>query len=53
MQAFEPHGMSLDQFNTHPATLYTVKDFSKAVAGVEEFVNARLAKAGVKVPAVA
>jgi transaldolase len=53
MQAFEPHGLSLDQFNTHPATLYTVKDFSKAVAGVEEFVAARLEKAGVKTPAVA
>jgi transaldolase len=45
MQAFEPHGMSLDQFNTHPATLYTVKDFSKAVQGVEEFVVGRLEKA--------
>jgi len=53
MQAFEPHGMSLDQFNTHPATLYTVKDFSKAVAGVEEFVAARLEKAGAKVAAIA
>lgn len=49
MQAYEPHGMSLDQFNTHPATLYTVKDFSKAVAGVEEFVAGRLEKAGIKV----
>lgn len=48
MQAFEPHGMSLDQFNTHPATLYTVKDFSKAVAGVQEFVAARLEKAKKK-----
>jgi transaldolase len=53
MQAFEPHGLSLDQFNTHPATLYTVKDFSKAVAGVEEFVAGRLEKAGVKAPALA
>lgn len=53
MQAFEPHGMSLDQFNTHPATLYTVKDFSKAVAGVEEFVAARLEKAGAKVATIA
>jgi transaldolase len=53
MQAYEPHGMSLDQFNIHPATLYTVKDFSKAVAGVEEFVAARLEKAGAKVAALA
>jgi transaldolase len=49
MQAFEPHGMSLDQFNTHPATLYTVKDFTKAVAGVEEFCKGRMEKAGIKV----
>ena len=53
MQAYEPHGLSLDQFNTHPATLYTTKDFSKAVAGVEEFVAGRLEKAGVKAAAVA
>ncbi len=49
MQAFEPNGMSLDQFNTHPATLYTVKDFTKAVAGVEEFCKGRMVKAGLKV----
>ncbi len=49
MQAFEPHGLSLDQFNTHPATLYTVEDFSKAVRGVEEFVASRLKRAGVPV----
>jgi transaldolase len=53
MQAYEPHGLSLDQFNTHPATLYTVKDFSKAVAGLEEFVAGRLEKAGAKVAALA
>lgn len=51
MQAFEPHGLSLDQFNTHPATLYTVEDFSKAVRGVEGFVASRLEKAGVKAAA--
>ena len=49
MQSFEPHGMSLDQFNTHPATLYTVKDFTKAVAGVQEFCKGRMEKAGIKV----
>lgn len=51
MQAFEPHGLSLDQFNTHPATIYTVKDFSKAVHGIEEFVKGRMEKAGVKIKA--
>ncbi|OGO14856.1 MAG: hypothetical protein A2Y93_10505 [Chloroflexi bacterium RBG_13_68_17] len=49
MQAFEPHGMSLDQFNTHPATLYTVKDFTKAVTGLQEFCKGRMEKAGLKV----
>jgi transaldolase len=48
MQAFEPNGLSLDQFNTHPATLYTVDDFSKAVMGVEEFSKGRLDKATKK-----
>ncbi len=53
MQAYEPNGLSLDQFNTHPATIYTTKDFTKAVAGVEEFVAGRLEKAGVKAAALA
>jgi transaldolase len=37
-QAYDPYGLSLDQFNTHPATLYTVDEFSKAAAGLEEYV---------------
>jgi transaldolase len=46
LQAYEPNGMSPDQFNTHPATIYTVNEFSKASAGLEEYVGQRLAKAG-------
>jgi transaldolase len=46
MQAYEANGMSPDQFNTHPATIYTVNEFSKASAGLEEYVGQRLAKAG-------
>jgi transaldolase len=42
LQAYEPHGLSLDQFNTHPSTIYTVNEFSKASAGLEEYVNQRL-----------
>jgi transaldolase len=49
MQAYEPHGMSLDQFNTHPATLYTVGEFTKAVQGVEDFCKGRMEKAGVPI----
>lgn len=50
LQAYEPHGMSLNQFNTHPGTLYTVADFTKAAAGLDEYVASRVvaAKAAVK-----
>jgi transaldolase len=47
MQAYEPHGMSLDQFNSHPATIYTVGEFTKAVQGVEDFCKGRMERAGV------
>jgi transaldolase len=46
LQAYEPNGLSLDQFNTHPATIYTVNEFSKASAGLEAYVAQRLALAG-------
>jgi hypothetical protein len=46
LQAYEPNGLSMDQFNTHPATIYTVNEFSKASAGLEEYVAQRLALAG-------
>ena len=46
LQAYEPNGLSMDQFNTHPATIYTVSEFSKASAGLEEYVAQRLALAG-------
>ncbi len=46
VQAYEPDGMSPDQFNTHPATIHTVDEFSKASAGLEEYVGQRLALAG-------
>jgi transaldolase len=49
MQAYEPNGLSLDQFNTHPSTIFTVAEFSKAVQGVEDFCKGRLEKAGIKV----
>jgi transaldolase len=49
LQAYEPNGLSPDQFNTHPATIYTVNEFSKASAGLEEYVGQRLALAGAAV----
>ena len=48
IQAYDPNGLALEQFNTHPATLYTAADFSKAANGLEEYVGSRLAmKPGV------
>jgi transaldolase len=46
LQAYDPNGMWLEQFNTHPATLDTVAGFSKAMAGLEEYVGQRMT--GVK-----
>jgi len=42
LQAYDPNGMWLEQFNTHPATLDTVANFSKAMAGLEEYVGQRM-----------
>lgn len=46
LQSYEPNGMSVDQFDAHPATLFTVGEFSKSASGLEEYVAARLAAAG-------
>ncbi len=43
LQAYEPNGMWLEQFNAHPATIDTVANFSKAMNGLEEYVAQRLA----------
>jgi transaldolase len=45
IQSYDPNGLSLEQFNTHPATLYTVAEFSRAANGLEEYVGARMAAA--------
>ena len=37
LQAYEPSGMSPEQFNTHPATLSTVELFSKGFSNLEGF----------------
>jgi transaldolase len=47
IQGYDPNGLSADQFNTHPATVLTVAEFSKAAAGLEEYVSNRLKLAGV------
>jgi transaldolase len=43
LQSYEPNGLSVDQFNSHPATIYTVAEFSKSASGLEDYVAARLA----------
>ena len=52
LQSYDPNGLSADQFDTHPATLFTVAEFSRSASGLEDHVAARLAersgKAGAK-----
>jgi transaldolase len=43
IQAYDPNGLALEQFNDHPSTLYTVEAFGKASAGLEEYVGERMA----------
>ena len=38
LQAYDPNGMWLEQFNPHPATVATIKSFSKAMDGLEAHV---------------
>jgi transaldolase len=42
IQAYDPNGLALEQFNDHPSTLSTVKTFSKGFAGLEGFIEERI-----------
>lgn len=42
IQASDPNGMELDQFNTHPSTIDTIAAFSKGFSGLEGFVEQRM-----------
>lgn len=44
VQAYDPNGMWLEQFNPHPATVATIKSFSKAMDGLEEYVGQQFAR---------
>ena len=46
IQAYDPNGMALEQFNTHPATVATVDLFSKGLSNLEAFAAEHM-KAGV------
>jgi transaldolase len=43
IQAHDPNGLELEQFNDHPSTTSTVSTFSKGFAGLEGFIEKRLA----------
>jgi transaldolase len=43
IQAYDPNGLALEQFNDHPATLYTVEAFAQGTAGLEAYVGERVA----------
>ena len=48
MQAYDPNGLALEQFNTHPATVATVDLFTKGFSSLEEFAAEHMA---ARVPA--
>jgi transaldolase len=43
IQAYDPNGLALEQFNDHPATVYTAEAFAKACVGCEGYVGERMA----------
>ncbi len=43
IQAYDPNGLALEQFNDHPATIYTSEAFAKACVGLEAYVSDRVA----------
>jgi transaldolase len=43
IQAFDPNGLELEQFNDHPSTVSTVEAFSKGFTGLEGFIRDRMA----------
>lgn len=44
IQAYDPNGLALEQFNDHPATISTIEAFSKGATGLEEYVGKRMLK---------
>ena len=43
IQAYDPNGLELEQFNEHPSTLNTVETFSKGFSGLEGYIGERMA----------
>jgi transaldolase len=42
LQAYDPNGLELEQFNDHPSTISTVEQFSKGLSGLEEYIAGRM-----------
>jgi transaldolase len=42
LQAYDPNGLELEQFNVHPSTVSTVDAFSKGFSGLEGFIRDRM-----------
>lgn len=42
IQAYDPNGLALEQFNDHPSTISTVEAFSKGFAGLEGYIGERM-----------
>jgi hypothetical protein len=42
LQAYDPNGLELEQFNDHPSTLSTVEAFLKGFTGLEGFIHDRM-----------
>jgi hypothetical protein len=42
IQAYNPNGLSQEQFNDHPSTVSTVEAFSKGFTGLEGFIQERM-----------
>ena len=43
IQAYDPNGLALEQFNDHPSTISTVEAFSKGFTGLEAYIGERMA----------
>jgi transaldolase len=42
IQAYDPNGLALEQFNDHPSTISTVEAFSKGFTGLESYIKERM-----------
>jgi hypothetical protein len=42
IQAYDPNGLELEQFNVHPSPVSTVETFSKGFTDLEGFIHDRM-----------